>query len=126
MSIETFRAKSAHDRAICDAIARAVGPGLLDMIEGGQRFNDPAGFDYRDMNDDRVYHLVRIIADYRNLMSAEHEGDEYDRATAALACGHGYNLTDSCPMCDNNRPPTPGCLPLIALVRTYDEDGDES
>lgn len=122
MSIETFRAKAKHDRVIRDAVARAAGPGLIAMIEGGQRLNDLDGLDYRALGNDNVFHLVQIIADYRYLQPVG--SVERARAVAVLACGHGYNLTDSCPMCDNNRPPTPGCLPLIALVPRPTEDGE--
>lgn len=120
MTIAEYRARAAHDRTIADAVAVAAAPGLLDMIDNGQRLNDPAGINYRDMNDERVHHLVRIISDYRNLQPKG--TPDYYRATAALACGHGYYLTDSCPMCDNDCPPTPGCLPLIALIPTLKTD----
>lgn len=118
MSINEYRARSTRDRKIRDGLARATGPGLLDMIESGQRLNNPNGIYYRDMNNYEVYMLVRIIDDYRALMHKDGNEAEFDRAEAALACGHGYFLKDSCPGCQNNADPYPGCLPLIALVPT--------
>jgi hypothetical protein len=118
-----FRARAARDHAMRNAVAAAAGPGLLDMIENGQRLNDPRGSLYSDLGKDHVWSLVRIIEDYKYIQ--EPYSPEYHRAAAALACGHGYNLTDSCPGCDNDLPPNPDCLPLIALVRVPAED-DES
>ena len=120
MSIQEYRERLERDDVIRCAVARAAGPALLDLIESGQRLNDPTGAHYRDMNSDRVYGLVRIIGDYQWLHPAG--SPERRRAAAALACGHGYNLTDSCPMCDNNMPPTPGALPLIALTHAHKGD----
>lgn len=111
-----YRSRVGHDIKIRDAVARAVAPGLLDLIESGQRLNNPQSNRYRGMNDREVFDLVRIIADYGALMR-DTDPVEEARTVAALACGHGYTLMDSCPGCDNYEDPTPGALPLIALVR---------
>ena len=116
-----YRARSKHDYVIRDAVARAVAPGLLDLIESGQRLTHLDGNRYRDMNDRTVYELVAIIADYRSLMREEDNTTELARAEAALACGHGYTLVDSCPGCDNDHDPYPEALPLITLIPVPEE-----
>lgn len=124
MGIMEYRAKVKHDNQIRDAVARAVAPGLLDLIESGQRLTTLEGVRRRSMNDRTTFELIAIIADYRSLMGNEGNTTEAARAEAALACGHGYTLMDSCPGCDNYEDPTPRALPLIALVRVPEGEDD--
>lgn len=113
--LDELRKRSGCDRGISDAVARAAGPGLVEMVINGQRLNHPGGIRYKSADDEAVWHLIRIISEYRFLLPAG--SDERRRAERVLACGHGYYLTDSCPFCGDHGD-LDGYDPLIALVRS--------